>query len=149
MNEREELYNLLKEVFLLLDSGDRQFFGRYDLTVPRYYTLYHLSETPGLSLSQLSDRLFCNKSNVTRIFRGLEEKGLVLRRNHETDGRVLRCFLTEEGTAVLARVSQVHKQYNENRLNYSDKRQQKNILESLTKLKQQLLEYSFLNYTGK
>ena len=143
MEEQEQLYNLLKQVFLLLDFGDRQLLARYDLTVPRYYTLYHLAETPGLTLSQLSERLFCDKSNITRIFRGLEEKRLVCRRSHESDGRSLRCYLTEEGTAVLPQVMQAHQKYNQNRLCCLNDRQQNNLLESLTILTQKLQVLNF------
>lgn len=116
MGVEEQLYNLLKETFLKLDAGDRTFFSRYDLTVPRYYALYHIAEAPGISLSQLSDRMLCDKSNVTRIIKGLEMDGLVCRRAHESDGRTLRLFLTKDGTAVHSEVSAAHAAFNVERL---------------------------------
>ena len=138
MVEKEELYNLLKEIFLLLDIGDRQLFGCYDLTVPRYYTLYHLFETPGLSLSQLSEKLFCDKSNITRIFRGLEEKELVSRHNHESDGRIVRCFITDKGTAVFHKVTNAHKNLNQSRFNHFDNHLQIQLQQVLFQLRQNL-----------
>ena len=53
MNDKEQLYNLIKETFLLLDDGDRRFFNRFDISVSRYYALHHIGEEPGISFSQL------------------------------------------------------------------------------------------------
>ncbi|MCA9927918.1 MAG: MarR family transcriptional regulator, partial [Anaerolineales bacterium] len=93
MNEKEMLYNLLKEIFILLDDGDRRLFGQYKLTPPRFYALTHINEEPGLSSSKLSDRLLCDKSNVTRIVKGLEAEGHIIRKQHETDGRTKQLYL--------------------------------------------------------
>ncbi|HEX6384723.1 MAG TPA: hypothetical protein VF177_08645 [Anaerolineae bacterium] len=65
--EKEWLYNLLKETFLLLDDGARRLFSRFDLTTPRFYALFHIGQEPGISSSHLSERLLCDKSNVTHI----------------------------------------------------------------------------------
>lgn len=108
MSDVEQLYRLLKEAFLLLDDGDRRLFGQHDLSSPRYYALSHIAAEPGLSLSQLSDYMFCDKSNITRIIRGLERDGHLERRPHETDGRSLRLYLTEKGTAVYQTVAAAH-----------------------------------------
>ena len=116
MSENEKLYNLLKETFILLDDGDRRLFGEFNLTPPRFYALSHIAEEPGLSSSRLSDRLLCDKSNVTRIVKGLESEGYIERKPHETDGRALRLYLTEKGTNVLSKVQVAHTNYNEHRL---------------------------------
>lgn len=134
MNDKELLYNLIKETFLLLDDGDRRFFNRFDITVSRYYALYHIGEEPGISFSQLSDCMVCDKSNVTRIIKGLESAGHVVRQPHETDGRTLRLYLTDSGTAVLNQVSLAHKQYNETRLECIDEIEQGNLIQGLTRL---------------
>jgi DNA-binding MarR family transcriptional regulator len=138
MNEKEHLYNLLKEVFFILDSGDRILFSGFDLSPSRYYALYHLADTPGLTFSQLSERLFCDKSNVTRIFRVLEENGLVKRINHESDGRASRAYLTATGKALLSEVSQVHRQFNQRRLSCLSNQQRTKLMDSLTILSQEL-----------
>jgi DNA-binding MarR family transcriptional regulator len=115
--ETNSLYNLLKEVFLLLDDGDRRLFGAYALTQARFYALFHLGEQPGISSSRLSELMFCDKSNITRLIKGLESDGLVVRRPHETDGRSLRLHLTPEGEKLSEKVRQAHNNYNAERLN--------------------------------
>lgn len=134
MGEQELLYNLIKETFFLLDDGDRRFFRRFDLTVSRYYALYHIGENPGISFSQLSERMVCDKSNVTRIIKGLEEASYVARLPHETDGRTLRLYLTGEGTAVRQRVAAAHKIYNESRLSCLDAIQHEGLVKGLLRL---------------
>jgi MarR family transcriptional regulator, organic hydroperoxide resistance regulator len=138
MSERETLYNLLKQTFILLDDGDRRLFGRYNLSPTRYYALLHISETPGLSSSELSDRLLCDKSNVTRIVKGLENTGYIVRKPHETDGRTLRLYLTAQGKEVCADISLAHQAYNELRLNCINEISQGNLLENLSLLNDSL-----------
>lgn len=138
MSEREALYNLLKQTFILLDDGDRRLFGSYNLTAPRYYALLHISEKPGLSSSELSDRLLCDKSNVTRIVKGLEGAGLIIRQPHETDGRTLRLYLTEAGNEICAHVATAHQKYNDLRLSCISEISQGSLLDNLTVLNESL-----------
>jgi len=139
MNEKEMLYNLLKETFILLDDGDRRLFGRYKLTPPRFYALTHINEEPGLSSSNLSDRLLCDKSNVTRIVKGLESEGYIIRKQHESDGRTKRLYLTEEGTHILQIVQVAHQAFNDQRLHCVNNSAQNDLLRSLTTLNKTLL----------
>ncbi|MCP4423336.1 MAG: MarR family transcriptional regulator [Chloroflexi bacterium] len=140
MCNQDKLYNLLKEAFLLLDFGDRQLFTRYNLTAPRFYALYHINNEPGLSSTQLSDRMFCDKSNATRIIKGLLAEGYVIRQPHETDGRSLRLYLTEEGTAVYQQINAAHQAYNQARLDCISEIEKGNLLQGLTTLNQRLQE---------
>jgi DNA-binding MarR family transcriptional regulator len=140
MGNQEKLYNLLKEAFLLLDFGDRQLFTRYNLTAPRFYALFHITQEPGISLTQLSNRMFCDKSNATRIIKGLEAEGYVNRQPHETDGRSLRLFLTDEGTAVCQKVIVAHQVYNQARLDCITDIEQGDLIQGLTHLNQRLQE---------
>ena len=109
------LYHLLKEISLILDVGDRQVLAAYDLSVPRFLAIYHLGEQPGLSVSELSDEMLCDKSNVTRLVKGMEREGLVERRRHETDGRKWLLFLTARGEATLEEVLRAHREQNQKR----------------------------------
>ncbi|WP_420640643.1 MarR family winged helix-turn-helix transcriptional regulator [Candidatus Leptofilum sp.] len=140
MSDREALYNLLKTTFILLDDGDRRLFGQFDLSPTRYYALLHISEKPGLSSSELSDRLLCDKSNVTRIVKGLENTGYIIRKPHESDGRTLRLYHTEKGKTVCNQISEAHQAYNELRLNCINEISQGSLLENLTILNDSLNE---------
>lgn len=112
MVDAESVYTILKEIFLVLDEGDQYLFGRYDLSVMRFYALYHLEYHPGISLSELSDLLLCDKSNVTRMVKTLEERGYVERQPHETDRRTSRLYLTPAGARIQAEVAVAHRAFN-------------------------------------
>jgi DNA-binding MarR family transcriptional regulator len=109
------IYNLLKDLFFTIEDGDRLFFQERGLTVTRFYAMWHLSVQPGQTLRDLSDRMLCDKSNVSRIVKGLEREGLIYREQHESDGRAYRLFLTGTGRATVNLVNVEHQAYNEER----------------------------------
>ena len=138
MTDAQALYALLKEIFLILDDGDRQLFGQFELSPSRYYALVHLGDSPGLSLSTLSELMLCDKSNATRIVKGLEAEGLVTRRPHETDGRAIRLYLTEAGDLLRSRAVTAHEQYNQGRLKSVANGDGDSLLGDLDQLKRSL-----------
>ena len=69
----------------------------YDVTPEQWAVLNRLWEQDGLSQVELAERTFKDKPGTTRILNLLEKKKIVVRRPDETDGRVLRVFLTKEG----------------------------------------------------
>ena len=69
----------------------------YDITPEQWAVLNRLWEQDGLSQVDLAERTFKDKPGTTRILNLLEKKGIVVRRPDESDGRVLRVFLTRIG----------------------------------------------------
>lgn len=106
------LYDVLKEIFLLLDDGDRRLLSAYNLTVPRFYALKHLGANPGLSVSDLSALMFCDKSNVTRLVQSLEADDLVQRGRHKHDGRIHCLTLTARGEKLRRDALALHRRLN-------------------------------------
>lgn len=117
-NIDEAIYDAIKELFFLVDDGDRRLFAKYNLTVPRFYALKHIFDSPGLSPVQLSGRMFCDKSNITRLLKGLESEGFVSRVKHEHDRRSVRLFLTESGEVRCREAANAHEQYNAQRFRF-------------------------------
>lgn len=138
MAESQALYTLLNEIYLILDDGDRRLFSRFDLTKTRFYILVHLGEQPGMSLSDLSGRLLCDKSNATRIFQGMEADGLVYRQQHQTDGRSFCLFLSEAGEGLREEAMAAHRRYNDLRFDTDAGGEQLEHAESLIRLKRRL-----------
>lgn len=139
MDRADLLYERLKQIFLLLDDGDRRLLARYNLSLPRFYALIHLGEKPGLSVSELSDLMFCDKSNITRLIKGMEAEDLVCKRPHETDRRALRLFLTAEGEAIRDEAVEAHRAQNRRRFDSClNSVEQELLFKHLTGLKQSL-----------
>jgi DNA-binding MarR family transcriptional regulator len=99
-----EFYNSLKAIFLHLDNAEKAFLSQFNLSVPRFYTLFHIYNHPGINYIDLTDLLLCTKSNTTRIVRSLQKEGLIDRRNHPDDGRSFQLFLTDAGKDLYERI---------------------------------------------
>jgi DNA-binding MarR family transcriptional regulator len=132
------LYDLIKESFLLLDFGDRRFLEAYGLTVSRYYALTHIAADPGLSPSRLSNRMFCDKSNITRLLQSLEADGYVERQAHERDGRLHRLYLSPAGTRLQQEIRTAHEAYISRRLRALEPDQVDQLSGALHRLNHQL-----------
>lgn len=108
-----EVYGLLTDLFLLLDDADRQFFGAYGLSSRQFWALHHLSQTPSLSMTELSRRLLTDKSNTTAIADSLERAGLVVRGPAPRDRRMTLLRLTPLGRERHAEVLSAHRERTE------------------------------------
>lgn len=104
IEEKMKLYDSLKSIFLHIDNHEKAFFAEYGLNVPRFYTLFHISNHPGISYIELSDLLLCTKSNTTRIVQGMQKDGLVSRQSRPGDGRSFSLTLTPQGEALFKQV---------------------------------------------
>jgi len=102
--EKMEFYKSLKAIFLHIDNAEKAFLSQFRLSVPRFYTLYHIYNHPGINYIDLTDLLLCTKSNTTRIVRSLQKEGLIDRKNHPDDGRSFQLFLTDAGKDLFERI---------------------------------------------
>ena len=96
-----EIYQTLREVFVLLEFGNRRTLAPFELDNLEYGTLRLLDLETGWRLVDLRKRLLCDKSKMTRITDYLEGRGLVERQPDPDDRRAWQVFLTERGLALL------------------------------------------------
>jgi DNA-binding MarR family transcriptional regulator len=139
MSDPSEIYTLLKDIFFLLDDGDRRLFGSYNLSVSRFYILWHLGNEPGISSRRLSELMLHDKSNITRLTQGLEADGLIRRLPDASDGRALCLYLTEAGEAIRQRALDAHMAYNLRRFEFYSAGDQTTVYQQLCDLKQNLM----------
>lgn len=128
-----EGYEMVKTVYLLLDDGDNQFLQPYDLTQVQFYALLHLADKPQM-LSQLSKKLLCDPSNITRVADTLERKGLITRQRDDKDRRITWATLTPAGQTLCDEVRQAHDSYTQQRLNILNPAEQSHLNLLLGKL---------------
>ena len=83
---------------------------RYDLTPAQFGVLAQLQAVPNISQQALADWLFVTKGNIVGLLNRLEDRGLVERRPDPEDGRTHVISLTEQGTALAARVVPEHEE---------------------------------------
>ena len=83
-----------------------------ELKPPHCRYISVLCREPGQSQEQLAKNIFVNKSQVTRHLAYLEEKGYIPRKPGE-DKRVLLVYPTEKAFAVLPRIREIFRDWNE------------------------------------
>ena len=71
--------------------------SRHNIDLPTYDILASVYWNPGLTQSEMADRLFVGRSNLSMLMPELEENGLLRREASAKDKRVRRLFLTTEG----------------------------------------------------
>ncbi|SYZ72031.1 hypothetical protein TRIP_C20146 [Candidatus Zixiibacteriota bacterium] len=63
-----------------------------------------VSESPGISMGELSERMYLHISTSTGVIDRLEKKNLLLRKRSHADRRVIRLFITSKGRQTIRRI---------------------------------------------
>ena len=74
----------------------------HGLSVSQYTTLSVLDRRSGLSNAQLARRSLVSSQSMNEVLLALERRGLVRRRAHPDNGRILQTRLTPKGRRLLA-----------------------------------------------
>jgi DNA-binding MarR family transcriptional regulator len=93
---------LIKEVQHLLRRRMDNALGHLAITTPQFAVLTWLQRTPGLSNAELAQRCFVTPQTMNLIVKKLEDRGLVVRSESPSHGKILPLALTAEGTLMLA-----------------------------------------------
>jgi len=97
------LYACSKEVTRLY----RPLLQELGLTYTQYVTLLALWERDGEPVKSLGARLYLDSGTLTPLLKKLEGMGLVSRVRDSSDERILRVFLTEEGSLLRGRAEAI------------------------------------------
>jgi DNA-binding MarR family transcriptional regulator len=86
-----------------LTAFDRFFaiFPEEDLRISEYSVLVGIAGNPGVRQGVLADWLKIKWSNMTKLVRTLEERGLIGRRVPQTDRRSVELYVTDEGYRLI------------------------------------------------
>lgn len=103
---RNEKFNTilqeLRIVFRAIQAHSRVVEEKSGLSSAQLWMLWELFNTPGLKVSELAKLLSIHLSTCSNMLDKIAAKGLVYRERNESDQRVVRLFLTEQGTTLLA-----------------------------------------------
>ncbi len=99
-NSSQAIYQAIHTLYVLTDDSDRRVLKQFGLTVPQFNALMHLERDRAQYLSELSDRLLCDRGNMTRIVDRLERDGLVQRTPDGNDRRYVQVTLTPQGEEI-------------------------------------------------
>lgn len=100
----EALLQLLRTADVIWNVS-RTFFQEWNLSPSQFNVLNLLGSHPkGLSQTELGRQLITHRSNVTGLVDRLEKRGLVLRREAESDRRAYRVVLSGSGGKLLQQI---------------------------------------------
>jgi DNA-binding MarR family transcriptional regulator len=69
----------------------------HGFTLPQVAVMFALGRRSGLSTAELARRAFVTPQAMGEVLAGLEAKGCVIRRAHDSHGRILPAELTSDG----------------------------------------------------
>lgn len=72
----------------------------FELTQEQWFVLNKLAHQDGLSQVDLTEEMFGDRPNLTRIVMTMEKRGLVRREADPEDGRRMRVYLSDEGRSM-------------------------------------------------
>ena len=100
--------SILKADSRVAQSLERSLAGA-DMTLPQFNVLMELAASPdaALPLYEINSRLISTPPNTSWLCSRLEERGLVTRRRHPDDARVVLVELTDKGWSGLAKAAPI------------------------------------------
>ncbi|WP_417438722.1 MarR family winged helix-turn-helix transcriptional regulator [Idiomarina sp.] len=82
---------------LAMNKLYKPLLSKLDLTYPQYLILLLLWERDGVTITEISRKLFQEKGALSPVIKRLEQRGLITRKRNIDDERQLHLYLTEQG----------------------------------------------------
>ncbi|MFZ5509091.1 MAG: MarR family winged helix-turn-helix transcriptional regulator [Pseudomonadota bacterium] len=96
----------LKQIRMLVAAAKRhsqRVERELGISGAQLWALQEISDSPGLRVRDLAERLAIHQSTASNLVDALERKGLARKERTSEDQRVVRLYLGEEGRRLLAR----------------------------------------------
>jgi DNA-binding MarR family transcriptional regulator len=97
------------------------------------------SKTP-LSPNHIADQLIISRASVTSLLDSLEKRGLVKRKPHPSDRRMLLVELSDKGRQVAERFRPIVHQHEKVWMNALNEKEQEQFIETLHRLQASLMD---------
>lgn len=97
------LYVCSKEII----NRYKPFLDEIDLTYTQYITMLVLWEVGCITVSELGRKLYLDSGTLTPLLKKLEQKSYITRTRSKIDERVLEVVLTEKGTNLKQKASEI------------------------------------------
>jgi DNA-binding MarR family transcriptional regulator len=85
--------------------------AEFGLSIPEWRVLAHLAQSGTVSVREIQARVDMDKSKVSRAAARLETAGLIAKRAHGVDRRLLDMSLTPAGRDLMARIVPIARAY--------------------------------------
>jgi DNA-binding MarR family transcriptional regulator len=137
----DKLHHVLDNLLILHIASDKNVLASHGLRRARFYTLRHLFQNPGLTITRLSGISFADLASTSRIVRSLEKEGLVQRQSDDSDRRLFFLSLTDAGTELYEEANAELRVDIQRRFSSIDSEKLSDILESVQALSEAIAQY--------
>ena len=91
----------------------KQYRSRFGISIPEWRVLVHLAYAGNVSVRDIEARVAMEKYEVSRAAKRLEEAGLIEKRAHQTDRRLVDLALTAKGRLMMAELLPIARAHQE------------------------------------
>lgn len=113
MKPQETVDYHIKCVWLNISSYYNQMAEKYNLTQSTGFVLLNINTKDGTPATKIAPLMGMKATSLSRILKKMEEENLIVRKNDELDGRLVRIHLTEKGLKKKEVAKKVVKEFNE------------------------------------
>jgi MarR family transcriptional regulator, organic hydroperoxide resistance regulator len=97
----QEILQLFRVVFRSVQQHSNWVESRCGVSAAQLWAMWELMQSPGMKVSELSKAMAIHQSTTSNLLDKLENKRLIRRERGQPDQRVVRLFLTAEGSAII------------------------------------------------
>ena len=131
-------YRATRLATLLSKGLAAEYQQHFDISVAEWRILAHLTQQSEISVRDMFDRVDMDRVRVTRTVQRLHSRGLVDKRRHPVDRRLLQLALTDEGAQLAAALSFRAKRFAAQAVEDIDPRSQQELLRLIGKIEENL-----------
>ncbi|MBU3989554.1 MAG: MarR family transcriptional regulator, partial [Gammaproteobacteria bacterium] len=100
----DEAFSKLLQLVRTVQTGMQSIDGSFGLSGSQLWALWQISAEPGLRVTALAKALHIQPSTASNLLDKLETRGLVRRERLDSDSRVVRLFLTDQGVDLVGKI---------------------------------------------
>ncbi|NHM31098.1 MarR family winged helix-turn-helix transcriptional regulator [Neobacillus terrae] len=111
MNQNRELYNLVRDVYHLLQRGLDKELESLNISFVQFGVIQVLSRLGKATMTELIEEIGCAPSNMTTMIQRLKRDGYVQKEIHPSDQRISLVCLTEKGEQIKDQFNSQYEEY--------------------------------------
>jgi DNA-binding MarR family transcriptional regulator len=126
-----EIEKSLRLIAGIVKQKGREILNDFSITPPQFVALQWLFEENGMTIGELSAKMYLAYSTTTDLIDRMEKNGLVKRIKDPHDRRVVRIYKLEKGYDIIQEVIKERQKYLENTLEGFSGAEKANLEENL------------------
>lgn len=102
---------LLREICFKIRTNGRSILSDFSITPPQFDALQYLIDEGGMTISELSSKLFLAPSTITDLIDRMEKNKLVVREKDTADRRLVKVKVLSKGYSIIDKVINIRREF--------------------------------------